>query len=824
MTIDIDFLDAIKRGDLVKIKSYLNNNIDINMIDNNGNTALINAISNNHFNTAKLLIKSGADVNISNKNKETALMMFKLNPSGSNNIDSIIDMMNFLIKYNVNINDSDTNGKTILMKFVNVNYRLTKFLIDKDANINDKDKDGKTALVYAINNFNPFIQGNSNEMLIYIELLVENGAEVNIKTNTGETPLIVASEKHSDEIVDFLIKKGANVNEKDKKGETALLKVFKYTGLNSIQGTVNGDIPKTLDILLKAKANIHIKNNQGNSVFSLAVERNLSIPIKLLLDNGVDIAKEDIDINALFLKSLFHNDNFELANYLLANGVDIDHKDKDENTFLLLAIEELYSMGYIEVVEYLIGNGVDIDAINTEKETALRIAMNRNNIAIIELLDLNNAKLDMDRKYLVKNIDRFQNEDFKKIYPLLIKNNQNSIDDLEIWLNLESSSLSVEKIEMCMYLLREGKVKVHINEKKQTDNTWGLNVKQHNLKDSIPLSRNLENNLYYEIEKDLRESLNSDDKKTFKKILGDYIDLTDDQKHNPETLSKVLQKFSSDEKLKYSNHTWDTELNYGVYIENLKQGFERVAENLKILSPELYKEMNNFLFSKDEKNIGWSSKTIEDKINEDISPYPNDIQLDTTKQPFKTFAEAIDNFKSLFVVKQDDKKLKLFKRITPIRTELKKAPDFKIDINLDNLKETKISKFFTDTKRLIQAIRVILLDINEHVQDDTEVVIIEANEIILKEIDMVEIKIIHINSKASQTSETLKETINKNGGNFQTIYNNLISVCDWSIDTECSNGRYKIDYLYPQIDNNKPHCTKIEDTIRGFTHILRFYK
>jgi hypothetical protein len=100
-------------------------------------------------------------------------------------------------------------------------------------------------------------------------------------------------------------------------------------------------------------------------------------------------------------------------------------------------------------------------------------------------------------------------------------------------------------------------------------------------------------------------------------------------------------------------------------------------------------------------------------------------------------------------------------------------------------------------------------------------VIIKAEE----DDNMVEVKIIHKDSKSSKTAQQLTKTIYENGGNFKTIYENFTSVCDWSIDTICKdNNRYKIDFLYPEIDNDKPHYEKIDDTIEGFTHILRFYK
>ena len=282
--------------------------------------------------------------------------------------------------------------------------------------------------------------------------------------------------------------------------------------------------------------------------------------------------------------------------------------------------------------------------------------------------------------------------------------------------------------------------------------------------------------------------------------------------------SNILQKFSSDERLKYSNHMWDSSLDYNDFIKDLREGFSEIEDDLKILSSDLYQNIDSFLF--DENVIGWSSKIIKEEIKKGVLPH--NIFLDKGgryHQPFKTFGDAIENFKSLFVVKQNDKKLKLLKKFTKIKKELGLK-----SIDLNDLKKDKIDKFFTDTKRFEKALTLILKDIQENSNDDKKDIMIEADTIFENGKDVVEIKIIHIDSTSLKTAEALKETIDKNGGNFQTIYSNLLSVCDWSIDTICQDKkRYRIDYLYPEINNTKPHCTQIDDESRGFTHILRFY-
>jgi len=67
------------------------------------------------------------------------------------------------------------------------------------------------------------------------ELLISNGAEVNIENEDGYTPLMLSAQYR--EIVEFLISKGADVSAKDKDGHT--FEYYEYSA-NHSSGDVDG--------------------------------------------------------------------------------------------------------------------------------------------------------------------------------------------------------------------------------------------------------------------------------------------------------------------------------------------------------------------------------------------------------------------------------------------------------------------------------------------------------------------------------------------------------------------------------------------------------
>jgi len=79
-------------------------------------------------------------------------------------------------------------------------HTVVEYLLKYGANIDAQSKDGgATALFIAVGN------GNTHE----IRLLLEHGANVHIKTHTGETPLSFASNKGHTSIVELLLGSGA---------------------------------------------------------------------------------------------------------------------------------------------------------------------------------------------------------------------------------------------------------------------------------------------------------------------------------------------------------------------------------------------------------------------------------------------------------------------------------------------------------------------------------------------------------------------------------------------------------------------------------------
>lgn len=190
----------------------LNNKIDINDLLNNDWTN-INLINN--------LGKNALTYAIYNKNiKIINFLLFKINPTDSDiinifNIHNLELIQNLLSFPNINLHVTDSDGNSLLMKFID-NYEITKLILSRNIDINLQNKNGETVLML------------SNDINI-IKMILEKNPNMDLQNNNGDTVLIktIKSLNHIDEfflfdLFNIIIDKTQNLYIKNKKGETAL--------------------------------------------------------------------------------------------------------------------------------------------------------------------------------------------------------------------------------------------------------------------------------------------------------------------------------------------------------------------------------------------------------------------------------------------------------------------------------------------------------------------------------------------------------------------------------------------------------------------------
>ena len=111
-----------------------------------------------------------------------------------------------------------------------------------------------------------------------VKRLLEAGAEVNLKTSTGDTPLFYAARGGYKTIVEMLIAKSADINSKNNNG------------LAPLHLAVRGNQKDIVELLIAKGADVNVRNNAGRTPLDIAEQRGYKEIVEMFRKHKV---KED---------------------------------------------------------------------------------------------------------------------------------------------------------------------------------------------------------------------------------------------------------------------------------------------------------------------------------------------------------------------------------------------------------------------------------------------------------------------------------------------------------------------------------------------------
>ena len=238
--------------------------IFLSACDDSGRTPLMRAI---HYDcdswVVKFLVQSGAEVDARDKSGNTAL---GIAISKGRRNEAML-----LLKHGADIDQQNNAGMTPLMKAVNFYdmfsdddpipdleyiqrraYILADLLVENGAMIDIQNINKRTALMLAC----------MNQDANTVRLLLSHGASVNLQDTNWRSALMFASEVGDQKSVRLLLECGAEIDMLDTKGYTALM----LACMNKHDSVA--------DILVEYKADTSLKSHEGKTVFDIAAEVN----------------------------------------------------------------------------------------------------------------------------------------------------------------------------------------------------------------------------------------------------------------------------------------------------------------------------------------------------------------------------------------------------------------------------------------------------------------------------------------------------------------------------------------------------------------------
>lgn len=269
--------------------------------DETGQTPLMWAAAKGRVDTAKLLLTHGADVNrktlagftplffaINSGNPQAPIAMLEaggdgdyIAPDGTSAVQLAIyqkqfDFASVLIKRGVDLKAYDRNGNQLLhAAIINKQPALVALLLAKGANPNALTGKSKVVWRYEVNfTSRPYVTFPKSPLLLAAEMgstemmraLVATGSNTKFRAEDGSNILLAAAQSNPEALA-FALSLSPNVNITNKSGRTPLHLLMSYSSSSTI---TNEQITDMFRLLAKQGARIDLADKDGETPINIA--------------------------------------------------------------------------------------------------------------------------------------------------------------------------------------------------------------------------------------------------------------------------------------------------------------------------------------------------------------------------------------------------------------------------------------------------------------------------------------------------------------------------------------------------------------------------
>lgn len=237
---------------------------------------------------------------------------------------------------------------------------VVKYLLVNDADVNVRTQEGQTPL---------FMAAATSEGTELAKLLADKGAEIDPVDQDGVTPLSVAARAAHLSTVQLLLSKGALVDRPDHEGRTPL----HYASENG-----SSNVAK---LLLEGDADPNQPMKDGQTALQAAILAGHEDIVALLLAKGADPDLHALDTTPLLIAAAY-NGHERIVSLLLEQGANVDVTSEGWT-----AMHHAVVNGHADIIPFLVQCGADVNRQDAESnQTPLQKALEENAVEVVRVL------------------------------------------------------------------------------------------------------------------------------------------------------------------------------------------------------------------------------------------------------------------------------------------------------------------------------------------------------------------------------------------------------------------------------------------------------
>ena len=312
--------------------------------DQRGNTALYEAVSQNHADVVQVLIDAGADIEEEDSDGRTPLLRACMVGS--------LDAVRVLVKAGAKPRVRDRYGDTCLITASRAGHtEIVRYLVDLgqvDVDQVRTHRCGNTALHVAV----------AGARADVVQVLIDAGADIEKKDSMGYSPLLLGCCKsYANHVVKVLVRAGADVGARDRDGKTCLM-VASAGGCTEIVKSLLCMAEVGLDLVDAEHWTVLHHAVASYELFKHhAVDKQHATVIQMLVDAGADVeAKSELVCSPLMMAC--RAGEVHIVRMLLEAGARLHIQGNGNIRFDAAA---RYPKSYAAKVQELIDSGARIE-------------------------------------------------------------------------------------------------------------------------------------------------------------------------------------------------------------------------------------------------------------------------------------------------------------------------------------------------------------------------------------------------------------------------------------------------------------------------------